>query len=54
MRYEPTVWETGDVVTAEKMNKLEQGVANSVSENNSSYPEFGASTDTGTLQEVID
>lgn len=29
MSYEPTVWQTGDVVTAEKMNKLEQGVANS-------------------------
>jgi len=28
MAYEPTVWQTGDVVTAEKMNKLEQGVAN--------------------------
>ena len=27
MAYEPTVWQTGDVVTAEKMNKLEQGVA---------------------------
>ena len=29
MSYEPTVWETGDVVTAEKMNKLELGVVNS-------------------------
>ena len=29
MSYEPTVWETGDVVTAEKLNKLENGVANS-------------------------
>lgn len=29
MAYEPTVWQTGDVVTAEKMNKLENGVANS-------------------------
>ena len=28
MSYEPTVWETGDVVTAEKMNKLERGVVN--------------------------
>lgn len=25
--YEPTVWATGDVVTAEKLNKLENGVA---------------------------
>lgn len=29
MSYTPTEWETGDVVTAEKLNKLEQGVANS-------------------------
>lgn len=29
MSYEPTVWETGDVVTAQKLNKLENGVANS-------------------------
>lgn len=28
MAYTPTVWKTGDVITAEKMNKLEQGVQN--------------------------
>lgn len=28
MAYDPTTWQTGDVITAEKMNKLEQGVAN--------------------------
>lgn len=28
MAYEPTVWKDGDVITAEKMNKLEQGVKN--------------------------
>ncbi len=28
MAYTPTTWTTGDVITAEKMNKLEQGVAN--------------------------
>lgn len=27
MVYEPTTWQTGDKVTAEKLNKLEQGVA---------------------------
>lgn len=27
MAYEPTVWESGDVVTSAKLNKLEQGVA---------------------------
>lgn len=28
MAYDPATWQTGDVITAEKMNKLEQGVAN--------------------------
>lgn len=28
MAYEPTTWNDGDVMTAEKMNKLEQGVKN--------------------------
>lgn len=28
MAYEPTTWNNGDVMTAEKMNKLEQGVKN--------------------------
>ena len=28
MAYTPTVWKTGDVITAERMNKLEQGVQN--------------------------
>lgn len=28
MSYEPTAWKDGDVITAEKMNKLEQGVKN--------------------------
>lgn len=28
MSYDPTEWKTGDTITAEKMNKLEQGVAN--------------------------
>ena len=27
MSYEPTVWVTGDVVTATKMNKIEQGIS---------------------------
>lgn len=29
MAYEPTVWKTGDIVSSEKLNKLENGVANS-------------------------
>lgn len=28
MAYTPTQWNTGDIITAEKMNKLEQGVKN--------------------------
>ena len=28
MAYEPTTWNTGDVITAEKLNKMEQGIAN--------------------------
>lgn len=28
MTYMPTNWQTGDIVTAEKLNKLENGVAN--------------------------
>lgn len=30
MSYEPTVWKDGDLVTSAKLNKLEQGVANGV------------------------
>ena len=28
MAYEPTKWNDGDLITAEKLNKLEQGVQN--------------------------
>lgn len=31
MAYEPTAWQSGDVVTAEKLNKIEDGIANSAS-----------------------
>ncbi len=27
MSYDPTIWSVGDVVTAAKLNKLENGVA---------------------------
>lgn len=27
MSYEPTIWKTGDIVSSEKLNKLENGVA---------------------------
>ena len=26
MAYEPTIWNTGDIITKEKLNKLENGV----------------------------
>ena len=32
MAYEPTEWACGDVVTAEKMNKIERGVSEIMSE----------------------
>lgn len=28
MAYTPTTWQTGDLITAERLNHLEQGVAN--------------------------
>ena len=30
MAYSPTTWQTGDTVTAEKLNNMEQGIANAV------------------------
>ena len=30
MSYEPTQWSAGDTVTSAKLNKLEQGIANSI------------------------
>ena len=29
MSYEPTTWKAGDTVTSAKLNKMEQGIANS-------------------------
>lgn len=44
MAYTPTVWATGDVITAEKLNKAEQGIADAyevftvtVTESNGTY-----------------
>ena len=31
--YTPTTWATGDIITAEKLNKIEQGIANAGSGN---------------------
>lgn len=30
MGYTPTVWQTGDIVTSEKLNKIENGIADAV------------------------
>ena len=32
MSYTPTNWQTGDVITAEKLNKLENGVSSASGE----------------------
>ena len=28
MAYEPTQWRSGDTITSERLNKMEQGIAN--------------------------
>ena len=48
MAYDKTNWQTGDVVTAEKLNKLEDGVANA-----SSLPSVTA-TDNGDVLTVVE
>ena len=30
MAYTPTVWNTGDVITAEKLNNIENGIENAL------------------------
>lgn len=30
MAYEPTEWKSGDVISSQKLNKIEQGISNSV------------------------
>lgn len=53
--YEPTEWQSGDIVTAEKLNKLENGVAGAVLVVTGTYDE---QTDFTTLdktwQEIYD
>ena len=58
MSYEPTNWKDGDLVTSAKLNKLEQGVANSnhdtvmmTAENNNNTVTF---TVNKTWQEIWD
>lgn len=38
MSYEPTTWKDGDLVTSEKLNKLEQGVASATSGGGATSP----------------
>lgn len=42
MAYTPTVWATGDIITAEKLNKAENGIAAASA---SSYPLFVLTVD---------
>lgn len=55
MSYTPTNWQTGDIITAEKLNNMENGIENSVLIVHENYDE---STDTTTLdktwQEIVD
>lgn len=32
MSYEKTIWNTGDIITAEKMNHIENGIAEDISD----------------------
>lgn len=51
MAYTPTTWATGDTVTATKMNKLEQGVANAGS---ALIADVDGTTLNKTMQEIYD
>ena len=56
MSYTPTTWVTGDIVTADKLNKLENGVASGTSSGALIVilpNEYGGTTDK-TAGEVID
>lgn len=50
MSYTPTTWQTGDTITAEKLNKLEQGVSEA---GGSSLPAVTA-TDNGDVLTVVE
>lgn len=58
MSYEPTNWKDGDLVTAKKLNKLEQGVANSGGGGTFIFSESESSPSgsvfTTTFREIID
>lgn len=53
MAYTPTEWVTGDTITAEKLNKLEQGIASSAMEVVATF-DNGVHTLNKTWQEIYD
>lgn len=63
MAYTPTTWVTGDTVTATKMNKIENGIANAGgggligyenAELDKNYNELMAMVESGTIPWIID
>lgn len=48
MSYTPTTWKSGDIVTSEKLNKIEQGIANATT-----APLFVEGTDVGDSREEL-
>ena len=53
MGYIPTEWETGDVITAEKLNKAEEGIAAASDEVFIVKITWGESGDTATLDKTL-
>lgn len=49
MTYTPTVWQTGDVITAEKLNKNEQATGYKVLIFSIQFIDTGLDTHTGTV-----
>lgn len=47
MSYDPTTWNAGDVITAEKLNKMEQGIKNEQVGPQGPQGEKGEKGDTG-------
>ena len=55
MSYTPTTWKSGDVVTSEKLNKIEQGITNANIIINGTFNEqTGLITLDKTWQEIFD
>ena len=51
MAYEPNTWETGDTITAEKLNHLEQGVQSADSAATSA-PEAATTSTAGVVKQI--